>query len=437
MSSEKPLSVDNPEGRARKFNPSYSYYALGVLTVAYICNFVDRQILAILQESIKAELGLMDWQLGLLSGIAFAIFYVSVGIPIARWADKSNRRNIVAIAIATWSFMTALSGLAQNFVHLLLARIGVAVGEAGGSPPAHSIISDLFPPHRRATALSIYSMGVYFGILCGFLIGGWVNDFYGWRMVFFVIGIPGILWALVVRFTLREPPRGQSENIEKVLDAPPVGEVLRLLWSRKSFRHMSLASGLHSFVGYGLGHWIASYFIRTYDLTSTGELATWLGLITGFAGAAGTFAGGYLADRYGRRDPRWYLWIPGLAALLAIPSFLLVYLLEAYHLALVFYIIPQFLAAMFIGPTIAMTHGVVSLRMRALASSILFFVLNLIGLGLGPLLTGILSDVLTPTFGQGALRYASMIVVFIYILAAFHFWRASKTIGEDLDNAPK
>ena len=437
MSSQKPCKSENQAGRTGKFKPSYSYYALGVLTVAYVCNFVDRQILAILQESIKAELDLMDWQLGLLSGIAFALFYVSVGIPIARWADKGNRRNIVAIAIATWSFMTAISGLAQNYVHLLLARIGVAVGEAGGSPPAHSIISDLFPPHRRATALSIYSMGVYFGILCGFLIGGWVNDFYGWRMVFFVIGIPGILWALVVRFTLREPPRGHSENVGKVMDAPPIGEVLRLLWSRKSFRHMSLASGLHSFVGYGLGHWIASYFIRTYELTTTGELATWLGLITGLAGGAGTFAGGYLADKCGRRDRRWYLWIPGLAALLAIPFFLLVYLLEAYHLALIVYIIPQFLAAMFIGPTIAMTHGVVSLRMRALASSILFFVLNLIGLGLGPLLTGILSDVLTPVFGQGGLKYASMMVVFIYLWGAFHFWRAAKTIEEDLDNAPK
>ena len=217
-------------------------------------------------------------------------------------------------------------------------------------------------------------MGVYFGILCGFLIGGWVNDFYGWRMVFFVIGIPGILWAFVVRFTLREPPRGHSENVGKVMGRASHREVLRLLWSRKSFRHMSLASGLHSFVGYGLGHWIASYFIRTYELTTTGELATWLGLITGLAGGAGTFAGGYLADKFGRRDRRWYLWIPGLAALVAIPFFLLVYLLEAYHLALVVYIIPQFLAAMFIGPTIAMTHGVVSLRMRALASSILFFV---------------------------------------------------------------
>ena len=379
----------------------------------------------------------MDWQLGLLSGVAFAIFYVTVGIPIARWADQANRRNIVSMAIATWSFMTALSGFAQNFVHLLLARIGVAVGEAGGSPPAHSIISDIFPPHQRATALSIYSTGVYFGILLGFLIGGWVNDFYSWRIVFFVVGIPGILWALVVRFTLIEPPRGQSENLSKVLDAPPIMEVFQLLWSRKSFRHMSVASGLHSFVGYGVGHWIASFFIRTYDLTSTGELATWLGLIVGIAGGAGTFLGGYLTDKCGRHDRRWYLWIPGLAVLLSVPFALVVYYLNSYYLALCAFIIPQFLGAMFLGPTIAMTHGIVSLRMRALASSILFFVLNLIGLGLGPLLIGILSDLLTPTFGPEALKYALMIAVFMYIWAAFHYWRAANTIEEDLDNAPK
>ena len=417
--------------------PSYRYYALGILTVVYTFNFVDRQILAILQESIKADLGLMDWQLGLLSGVAFAIFYVTVGIPIARWADQANRRNIVSMAIATWSFMTALSGFAQNFVHLLLARIGVAVGEAGGSPPAHSIISDIFPPHQRATALSIYSTGVYFGILLGFLIGGWVNDFYSWRIVFFVVGIPGILWALVVRFTLIEPPRGQSENLSNVLDAPPIVEVFQLLWSRKSFRHMSVASGLHSFVGYGVGHWIASFFIRTYDLTSTGELATWLGLIVGFAGGAGTFLGGYLTDKCGRHDRRWYLWIPGLAVLLSVPFALVVYYLNSYYLALCVFIIPQFLGAMFLGPTIAMTHGIVSLRMRALASSILFFVLNLIGLGLGPLLIGILSDLLTPTFGREALKYALMMVVFIYVWAAFHYRQAAKTIEEDLDNAPK
>ena len=423
--------------RSDEESTSYRYYALGILTTVYIFNFIDRQILVILQENIKAELGLMDWQLGLLSGISFAIFYVTLGIPIARLADKGNRRNIVALALATWSFMTAISGAAQNFVQLLLARIGVAVGEAGGSPPAHSMISDIFPPRQRATALSFYSMGINFGTLFGFVIGGWVNDFFGWRMVFLVIGVPGILWAILLRLSLREPRRGLSENIEQVAAAPPMRDVLSLLWSRKSFRHMSFAAGLHAFVGYGVGQWIASFFIRTYELTSTGEIATWLGLISGTAGAAGTFLGGYLTDKLGVHNQRWYLWLPALATLAAIPFSLAVYLLNTYYLALSVYIIPVFLGAMYLGPTLAMTHGIVSLRMRAVASSILFFVLNLIGLGLGPFITGIISDLLVPHFGTESLRFALVIVVLAYAWSTFHYWMASRSIEEDLLHAPK
>lgn len=415
---------------------AYRYYALAVLTTVYVFNFIDRQILVILQEDIKKDLGLMDWQLGLLSGISFALFYVTLGIPIARLADRGNRRNIVAMAIATWSFMTALSGAAQNFVHLLLARIGVAVGEAGGSPPAHSMISDIFPPERRATALSIYSTGINFGILLGFVIGGWVNDFFGWRVVFLVIGIPGLLWAFVVRFTIKEPVRGQTEKLKKINAAPPVLEVVKFLWSRRSFRHLSIATGLHAFVGYGVGQWIASFFIRTYDLQSTGELATWLGLISGTAGAAGTFLGGYLTDKLGVKDRRWYLWLPGIATLLAVPFALAVYLSNSYYMALVLMVIPVFLGAMYLGPSIAMTHGVVAPRMRAVASSILFFVLNLVGLGLGPFLTGIISDLLVPAFGEDSLRYALVIVVLVYVWSTFHYILASRHIEKDLDNKP-
>lgn len=429
--------AQDKEPQKYDLDTNYRWYALGVLTVVYVFNFIDRQILVILQESIKADLGLSDTQLGLLSGISFALFYVTLGIPIARYADKANRRNVVAIAVATWSFMTALSGAAQNFVQLLLARIGVAVGEAGGSPPAHSMISDIFPPQQRATALSIYSMGINFGVLIGFVIGGWVNDWLGWRWVFVVIGIPGIIWALVVRFTLGEPQRGFSEKIAVVADAPPMTDVFRLLWSRKSFRHLSVAAGLHAFVGYGVGQWIASFFIRSYDLTTTGEIATWLGLISGTAGAAGTFFGGWVCDKLGVKDRRWYVWMPALATVAAVPFSLGVYLMNAYYLALLTYMVPVFLGAMYLGPTLAMTHGIVSLRMRALASSILFFVLNLIGLGLGPFLTGMLSDYLAPEYGDNSLRYALVIVVLVYVWSTFHYMMAAKTIREDLDNAPK
>jgi MFS family permease len=420
-----------------EFSRRYRYYTLAVLTAVYIFNFIDRQILVILQEDIKVELALSDTQLGLLSGLSFAIFYVTFGIPIARWADKGVRRNIIAYAIGTWSFMTAASGLVANYWQLLAARIGVGVGEAGGSPPAHSMISDLFPPEERATALSIYSMGINFGVLLGFVIGGWVNDFFGWRMVFFVVGAPGLVMALIVRFTLREPPRGHSEQLQNVADTPPFVDVLKLLWSRRSFRHMSLASGLHAFVGYGVGQWIASFFIRTYELSGTGEIATWLGLISGTAGAAGTFCGGYFADKLGRRDKRWYIWLPAWATVLAIPFSLTVYLINNYYLALSIFLVPVFLGAMFLGPTLAMTHGIVSVRMRALASAILFFVLNLIGLGLGPLFTGMLSDLLEPSLGSESLRYALAIVVSCYLWCAFHYYRAGKTIREDLARAPQ
>jgi MFS family permease len=431
------LSNHQPETKDDALSTNYRWYALAVLTSVYVFNFIDRQILVILQESIKVDLDLSDKQLGLLSGISFAIFYVTLGIPIARYADKANRRNVVALSLATWSFMTALSGAAQNFTQLLLARIGVAVGEAGGSPPAHSMISDTFPPEKRATALSIYSMGINFGVLIGFVIGGWVNDWFGWRWVFVVIGIPGILWALVVRFTLKEPERGASENVKVVSERPPLLVVLGLLWSRRSFRHLSVAAGLHAFVGYGVGQWIASFFIRTYDLTSTGEIATWLGLISGTAGAAGTFFGGYICDKLGLADRRWYMWIPAIATVAAIPFSLAVYMLNAYYTALIIYMVPVFLGAMYLGPTIAMTHGVVSLRMRALASSILFFVLNLIGLGLGPFFTGMISDALVPRYGAESLRYALIIVVLVYVWSTFHYMMAARTIREDLDGAPK
>jgi len=419
------------------FSERERWYTLAVLTLVYVFNFIDRQILVILQEDIKRDLLLSDTQLGLLSGLSFALFYVTFGIPIARWADKGTRRNIVALAVGTWSFMTALCGLAGNFWHLLAARIGVGVGEAGGSPPAHSMISDMFPPETRATALSIYSMGINFGILLGFVIGGWVNDFFGWRWVFFIIGVPGLLVALLVRFTLREPARGQAEKLDKVEDAPPFAEVFKLMSSRKSFRHMSVAAGLHAFVGYGVGQWIASFLIRTYELDSTGGVGTWLGIISGTAGAAGTFFGGYLADKLGKKDKRWYVWVPAYATIAAVPFSLTVYLLNNYALALSIYTVPVFLGAMFLGPTIAMTHGIVSIRMRALASAILFFVLNLIGLGLGPLVTGFISDALEPRFGTESLRYALVIVVLVYGWCAVHYFIAAKSLREDLAAAPK
>lgn len=417
--------------------PRARYYALLLLTVVYAFNFIDRQLLAILQESIKADLDLTDGQLGLLAGFAFAVFYVSAGIPIARWADQSNRRNIVAGSVFIWSFMTAISGFTQNYAQLLLARIGVGVGEAGGSPPSHSIISDIFPPEKRATAMGLYSTGVNIGILFGFLLGGWLNEFFGWRVAFMVVGAPGILLAVLVRVSLKEPIRGLMENKSAEGAPPAFGTVVSTLWSRRSFRHMALAAALNAFAGYGTASWTASFMIRSHEMT-TGELGTWLALISGAGGAIGVFLGGILADKLGVRDKRWYMWVPAAAGLISLPFVVSVYLAESAYMALTLSIIPGLLHNVYLGSTIATTHNLVGLRMRALSSAILFLVLNLIGLGLGPLLIGMLSDHLAPTFGVHSLRQAML-----YLLPAagvwsmIHFFLAARTLREDLAAAPK
>jgi predicted MFS family arabinose efflux permease len=331
-------------------------YALGLLTVVYAFNFIDRQLLAILQESIKADLLLTDGQLGLLAGFAFAVFYVTAGIPIARFADRSNRRNIVAGSVFLWSFMTAVSGYAQNFTQLLLARVGVGIGEAGGSPPSHSIISDIFPPEKRASAMGFYSTGVNIGILFGFLLGGWLNEYFGWRVAFMVVGAPGILIAVVVRFTLAEPIRGLTEQKVVSDKAPPFLEVVSLLWRRRSFRHMALGAALNAFAGYSIASWSASFFIRSHGM-STGELGTWLALIAGLGGAIGVILGGMAADKLAPSDKRWYMWVPAIAGLIIVPFLAPVYLVSSVYLALTLSIIPGVLQNVYLGTTIATTHA--------------------------------------------------------------------------------
>jgi len=260
-----------------------------MLTLVYMFNFIDRQILVILSEPIKAELGLSDTDLGWLTGLAFAALYVILGIPIARFADKSNRKNVVVASLAVWSAMTAISGRAQNFVQLFLARIGVGIGEAGGSPPAHSIISDYFPPEKRATALSIYSTGIYFGILVGYIVGGLIAKFYGWRMAFYAKG--------------RLDPTGE------VKETPKLKEVIKALLGKKTFLFVALAGGFNTFGTYGVGNFLPSFLQRVHgvDIATAGIV---LGLATGIGGMIGTYLGGFLADRFQGRDKRWYMWVP-------------------------------------------------------------------------------------------------------------------------------
>jgi predicted MFS family arabinose efflux permease len=402
-----------------------------MLTVVYAFNFVDRQILVILQEPIKREMNLSDAQLGLLSGFSFAVVYITAGIPIAYWADRTNRRNIIAAALAVWSGMTALSGLAQNYTQLLLARIGVGIGEAGGSPPAHSMISDYYPPERRGTALAIYSTGVHAGVLLGFVVGGVISQLYGWRLAFMAVGIPGVVFAGLFLLTVREPARGRWESGAVAAYRPTLAQTLSELSSYRSFWYLAVGCGLAAFVGYGNGNFAPSYLIRNHGL-SVGEVGLVLALCGGVAGMIGTFLGGFLADRLGTADPRWYLWVPMLAGLAGVPLGFPYLLLDNTLAVLVFSFLVSVAINTYLGPCLAISHTLVPPGMRAFTSAILFFILNMIGLGLGPLATGLLSDLYGPHFGIDGLRYAMLTVSLLAAPSVLLFWLAARQLPADL-----
>jgi MFS family permease len=417
-----------------EITPRYANYALGLLLVVYIFNFIDRQILSILLEDIKEEIHLTDTQLGFLGGIAFALFYATAGIPIARWADRGSRRTIIALAVLVWSGFTALTGSAKSFAMLLTARIGVGIGEAGCSPPSHSLISDYFPVERRGTALSIYALGIPIGGALGMLIGAWVADLFDWRTAFVAVAVPGVVLAAVVRLTLREPERGRTE-VEAPVDSggESVGQVLRFLAGLRSFWHMSFAGALHAFVGYGAAYFVPSFFARVHEM-GLAERGTWLAAI-GLVGVVGTFLGGWLGDRLAPRDMRWYLWVPGLATIAGVPIALGYYLSPDPYVALLLFGIPAGVAGpMYLGPSFAMTQTLVKPHMRAMASAILLFILNMIGLGIGPWFVGFVSDLLAPQYGDESLRWALVSIVCVgNAWAAVHYFLGSRTFREDLE----
>ncbi len=407
-------------------------YALVMLAVVYMFNFIDRQILAILLPAIREEFGVSDAWLGFLAGTAFAMFYVTLGIPVARYADRHNRRNLIALAVALWSGMTALCGVAANFVQLALARIGVGVGEAGCSPPAHSMIADLYPPEQRSTAMGVYSIGISVGIMLAYLLGGWVVQNIGWREAFFIVGLPGLLLALVVRFTVVEPPRGHSEGREAVGERPPFFRILRFLWRRSSFAHMTIAAGLSSYVGYSVISFLPSFLDRSFGMPED-LIGLYLGLIIGIIGGAGFFLGGYIADHLGRTDHRRALRFIGLTVFLTAIPYAVMFLSGSWQLALLFFAIPALTANVYLAPVLSQVQGLVSLRMRAMASAVALLIINVIGLGLGPLLTGALSDLLAARFGEESMRYSLLIVTSVVLpWAAWHYVRAGRTIDADL-----
>ena len=407
-------------------------YALGMLTLAYAFNFIDRQILVILQQSIKEEMGLMDWQLGLLSGFAFALIYVTAGIPIAYWADRGNRRNIIALAVTVWSGMTALSGYAQNFTQLLLARVGVGLGEAGGSPPAHAMISDYFPPERRASALGFYSAGLHFGIVLGFLLGAVIEEMLGWRAAFMAVGLPGVIFAVIFFFTVREPSRGRFDGADAASYKPTLAETFRALVEIRSFWFIAVGCGLTAFGGYGVGNFLPPFLERSHELSGL-TLGVVMAIGGGGAGLFGTLMGGRVSDALGARDRRWYLWVPAVASLAAVPLIIPMLLWGDVFVVVPLMVVVTALTNTYLGPCLSMCHALVPPAMRALTSAILFFILNLIGLGMGPLTAGLLSDHFTELYGVDGLRYALLCVAAISATGIVMFWIGAKFLPRDFE----
>ena len=434
------------------YSPGYTRYAMFLLLGIYTINFLDRQIVTILAEPIKNDLGLADWQLGLMSGLAFAVFYTVLGIPIARLAERRNRPIIIGTSVAIWSGFTALCATAGNFWQLVGYRIGVGIGEAGCTPPAHSLISDYVPKEKRASALAFYSMGTPIGGLIGLIMGGLVADAYGWRMAFLVAGVPGLLFAALAIFTLKEPRRILAAHTAATQAASAtLKQTLAYLGTKKTFWYIAFGAAIKAFIGYGHGPFTASFFLRNhteevarlaaffgaslnYDLKSVGFLGLALGLMSGTAGAFGSWLGGYLADRFGQRDTRAYMVAPAIASLLVIPIYITAVTVDSAALALFLLTFNGLLAAIWYGPVYGTAQTVVPPHMRATTGAILLLIINLIGLGLGPLAVGFLSDYFNKGMGMGSaegVRWALIVSALFGVIAFVCFWRARKTIRED------
>jgi MFS family permease len=391
-----------------EYTTLYRGWVLLLLMLAYMSSYIDRSILGILQEPIKHELGLTDSQLGLLGGLSFALFYTLLGIPIARLAERRNRAVIISIALVVWSAMTGLCGLTAGYAQLLLCRIGVGVGEAGGTPAAHSIITDVFKPERRASALAIYSLGVPLGSLIGAAGGGALAQQSGWRAAFLFVGPPGILIALLIATTLREPKRGQSESKPTTgLDTvPSLRVVLRLLFGNRVFVHIAAGASLVVLSGYSIGLFMAPLFLRQFGLgiQTVGLIS---GMVNGVAAGIGIVMGGFLTDIVGKRNKSFYAWLPAVCLALAAPLFAISFLQHAWLPMTLLLMLSTCLIYTYYAPTFAMMHNIVEPRMRATAASILFLMMNMIGLGIGPSIVGAASDFFSRRAFQGGV-YESM-----------------------------
>jgi predicted MFS family arabinose efflux permease len=413
-------------------------YILFLLFLVSVLSYIDRTILSILQVPIKADLGLSDAQLGALTGLSFALFYATLALPIARLADRTVRKRLVAGSLAIWSGMTALTGLATNFAGLVFFRIGVAVGEAGSIPATHSMIADIYPPKSRATALAFWGLSLPAGLMLGYSASGALEQAVGWRWAFFIIGLAGLILAPIVWLTMREPVRGRYDPSPALDEAPPtMAAAVRHLWGIRTFRYLTAAGALHAFAWYSVNAWNAPFYVRVHGM-SLGQASYYLAVLNGVGSALGMYLGGRLADYYGSRDARARPRVVAVALAVMVPCALLQYLADSSALSIAMGAISLTMMLVYYGPIIAIAQMLVPANMRAFTSAVLMLVLNLFGLGLGPLVTGYLSDMLVSHYGMAAdsLRYAISFSVLFSGAAAWLFWRAGGSLpGEMLQES--
>ncbi|MGO4155446.1 spinster family MFS transporter [Cupriavidus sp. YAF13] len=441
----------------------YRYWFLTLLILVYASSFVDRIFISVVAQKIKAEMSLSDVQLGILGGLAFSILYATLSIPVARLAERRNRVTLISVSIALWSAMTALCGTAGNFWHLLLYRLGVGIGEAGCTPAAHSLIADQFPPERRATAFSLYALGPPLGVIAGAIGGSWLAQRLGWREAFYVVGLPGLILGGLAWLTLKEPQRGASDpdhaNAQQV---PSLREVLSVLMRSRAFVQFLLGTVICAFAQYAINLFMPVYLARVFGMDMV-QAGLAFGLIVGIGGLAGNALGGFAADAAGRYDPRWYAWVPACGTLLGFPLAAIAFLQQDWHVAVPLLLLCTLMLNVWNGPTFAVVHGLVSPRMRATASAIVFLTMNLIGQGFGPPTIGMLSDLFAShIFAAGnfqamchagqsgghavaawqgpaaaacaqasaqGLRYAMLTMSMIFAWASLHYFFASRQLG--------
>lgn len=415
----------------------YRNYMLTVLTLVYAFNFVDGNALGMLMEAIKTDLKLTDTQMGLLSGIAFAVFYSTLGIPIARWADRGNRITIISLTTVLWSAMVLCCGLATTYVQLLVARMGVAVGEAGCVPPAQSLIADYYSRKERARAMSLYMLGAPLAVILGTALAGWVNELHGWRTAFFVVGAPGVFLALLVRFTLHEPRLRQAALTQRWPTAQAkTGNiaVFKTLWRQLAYRHLTIGYTLIYLFSFGVAQWVPTFLIRTYHI-DTGELGSWYAVIWGVGGMVGTLAGGQLSSRLAADNERLQLKAMAFLLLGFIPLYLGIYSVNNLGMVFGLMTIGALLYAAMFGPLFAMIQQVVAPNMRAISIALVLFLANLIGMGIGPMAVGAMSDLLAPHFGEDSLRMALVVWTPGYLWAVFHLLWARRYVRDDIESS--